>query len=70
MRQPFPGDDLPGNLRNHLGEEIKDVIRTVDGFLEHELPSGAVRNLQATRKELSRAWASVMAAALISEEVN
>ena len=47
MRQPFPGDDLPGNLRNHLGEEIKDVIRTVDGFLEHELPSGAVRNLHS-----------------------
>ena len=69
MRYPYVGD-LPDNLRDHLAEDIKAVIRTLDQFLEHELPSGAVRNLQATRKELSRAWASVMAAALISEEVN
>ena len=69
MRQPFPGDDLPGNLRNHLCEEIKAAIIAVDSFLDYELPGGTVRNLQASRKELSRAWSSAMAAALIAEEV-
>ena len=69
MRRPYVGD-LPDNLRDHLAEDIKAVIRTLDQFLEHELPNGAVSNLQATRKELSRAWASTMAAALTAEEVN
>ena len=44
------------NLRDHLGADIKTVIQTVEQFLELELPSGTVRNLQATRKELNRAW--------------
>lgn len=69
MRHPYFGD-LPNNLRDHLAEDIKSVIRTLDQFLESELPGGTIRNLQASQGELCRAWASAMAAALISEEVN
>ena len=69
MRKQFPGD-LSANLREHLAEDIKTTIRTLDQFLEHELPSGTVRNLQASRKELSRAWSSTMAAALIADGGN
>jgi len=66
MRKPFTGE-LSVNLRDHLGEDIKAVIRTLDHFLEHELPGGTVRNLQGSRKELSRARAITMAAALVAE---
>ena len=66
MREPFDGH-LPSNLRNHLAEEIKGAIQTLDGFLEFNLPTGTVRNLQAARKELHRGWSSAMAAAMVAE---